>query len=207
MFDYNSCVLFFSSLFVSWFVVFFLVLFLLSSLFYFQPLNFFINFCSKVFSNYPLQNGLFFFIFVSFFLLLVSNIFGLIPFSFSVTSHILFNILVGVFFWGLILAYSLVVDFNNLVGHFTPMGSPFALVNFLNYIEVISVFIRPVTLALRLTVNIAAGHVFLSLISVGVFFMSSSLVFIFLIFYYLFELAVGFLQAIVFSMLVDQYVN
>lgn len=81
-----------------------------------------------------------------------------------------------------------------------PLGSPFFLWNFLIRLELLSQFIRPLTLRLRLRCNLMAGHVLMSLASnLGVisYFLLRILI--------LFEVAVSIVQSLVYRILTDIY--
>jgi F-type H+-transporting ATPase subunit a len=67
-------------------------------------------------------------------------------------------------FWFSIL---LIGIFNNLyknLRHLVPNGTPIILIRFIVLIETLRIFIRPITLRVRLAANITAGHLLLSLI-------------------------------------------
>jgi F-type H+-transporting ATPase subunit a len=92
-----------------------------------------------------------------------------------------------------------------------PSGAPGALMPFLILIETISILIRPITLTVRLVANISAGHIILALLanvlssSLGIFSWSACVAII--IFYYLFEIFVSFIQAYIFTLLIRLYIT
>jgi F-type H+-transporting ATPase subunit a len=61
---------------------------------------------------------------------------------------------------------SMSFNFTEYVGHLSPSGSPTYLVSLLNLIEGVSKLIRPITLTLRLTINMTTGHILLNLLNV-----------------------------------------
>lgn len=87
------------------------------------------------------------------------------------------------------------------------MGSPLVLSFALKVIELVSNFIRPLTLCLRLSVNISTGHIFIYLLRGGCF--RRVLYFfigVFILgFYFIFEIAICFVQAFVFGLLLVKY--
>lgn len=143
-----------------------------------------------------------------FYFILLRKLAGLFPFVFGWTSHILIIFQVSFFVWVLIQVKFLKFDFIKYFEHLTPQGVPLGLGFFLSKIELIRNFIRPLTLSLRLGINITTGHILLALISViGVkrsFFVFSILL-ILATLYFFFELFVMFIQAIVYSLLISQY--
>ena len=77
---------------------------------------------------------------------------------------------------------------------------------FLRIIELIRKFIRPLTLSLRLGTKITTGHILLGLISIIGIQLNFNVFLIFLAaFYFLFEIFVMFIQAIVYTLLLSQY--
>ena len=88
-----------------------------------------------------------------------------------------------------------------------PLGTPYVLINLMVIIELISNIIRPITLSVRLTANMIAGHLLLSLLRNSslqsvYFFSLSSLGLVLLT---ILELRVALIQAYVFSMLITLY--
>ncbi len=101
------------------------------------------------------------FIFTLFLFILFGNLLGMIPYSFTYTSHIAVTftmaavVFVGVTVIGL---WRHGVRFLSL---FVPSGVPVALIPLMVPIEIISYFVRPVSLSLRLFANMMAGHTML----------------------------------------------
>lgn len=56
-------------------------------------------------------------------------------------------------------------NITNFIAHLTPVGTPVALIRFIVCIELVSLLIRPLTLAVRLTANLVAGHLLLFLLA------------------------------------------
>lgn len=94
----------------------------------------------------------------------LNNVVGLVPFNFTITSHLCVTLFLalgfnlGFFFWGF--HYHGVRFF----GLFVPSGAPVFLLPLIVVIEVVSYLIRPVSLALRLFANIMAGHTLVHII-------------------------------------------
>ena len=101
---------------------------------------------------------------LSIFIVVIINLLGFFPYIFAVSSQPLFT-----FFFSLIVVLPIFINafrYNNslTVAHLTPKNRPTGLIFILVLIELISLLIRPITLRLRLAVNIMAGHVIRSLI-------------------------------------------
>ncbi|EZA46406.1 ATP synthase subunit a, partial [Ooceraea biroi] len=97
--------------------------------------------------------------------------------------------------------------FNELCTHLTPQGTPLILMPFIVIIESISLLIRPITLAVRLTANIIAGHLLISLIGSAI---KSIIIFTLLLIsaqtlLLILEIAVAIIQSYVFSILLTLY--
>lgn len=157
---------------------------------------------------------LFFSVFI---FILSSNLIGLIPYSFTTTSHIAqtftfsFSIFLGLTLLGFVTQK---FEFLNL---FVPKGVPVFLLPFLVIIEVISYISRTFSLAIRLFANMMSGHTLLNILSsFGVtlynkcsFFekiLAFAPIFIVLIILVL-EFCIAFLQAYVFVVLLCIYLN
>lgn len=153
------------------------------------------------------------FVFTLFMFVLLGNLLGLVPYSFTFTSHIIvtfgmaFVIFVGVTFIGLARH-----GFHFLT-FFVPHGVPKVLLLLLVPIEVLSYFIRPFTLAIRLFANMMAGHtmlvIFASFVApLGAYYLIPGLLPVMIDVALMFlELLVALLQAYVFAILTCLYLN
>lgn len=151
----------------------------------------------------PLIFSLFFFIFVS-------NAFGLLPYAFTITSHIAVTAcLAGILF---LMNFSIGIYRNGFFGFFTslvPSGVPKAFAPIMLIIEFFTYLARPITLAIRLCVNMVAGHTMMKVIagfvaSMGFF---GLIPILFNSILTGFEFFVAGLQAYIFSMLACIYIN
>nr|AYC65829.1 ATP synthase F0 subunit 6 [Bovicola bovis] len=140
--------------------------------------------------------------------ILVANLLGLIPWSFSITSHMAVNFSLGLVLWLSGVLYSIMSMGFLWTYHFIPQGSPMILSPFLGVVELISSLIRPVSLSVRLMSNMIAGHMILGLMwgvmwegSIPLIILISILSSAFL----LFEVAVAVIQSFVFSTLMSLY--
>jgi F-type H+-transporting ATPase subunit a len=149
------------------------------------------------------------FVFSLFMFVLFANFLGLIPFSYTVTSQIIVTFaLAAVVFIGVTL-----IGFAKHGVHFlrlfVPEGVPIVLLFLLVPIEILSYFIRPFTLSIRLFANMLAGHTMLAIF--GGFAASVGLAAIFPVLLdvgiYALEVLVAALQAYVFAILTCLYLR
>ncbi len=149
------------------------------------------------------------FVFTLFMFILLSNLLGLIPFSFTVTSHIVVTFaLAAVVFIG-VTVIAIARHGLKFFTYFVPPGVPILLAPLMVPIEIFSYFVRPVSLSVRLAANMIAGHTMIAVfagfvIALG-FLGFAPLVFIVAL--YGLEVLVAFLQAYVFAVLTCLYLN
>jgi F-type H+-transporting ATPase subunit a len=149
------------------------------------------------------------FIFTLFMFILFANLFGLVPWSFTVTSHIIVT-------FGLAITVFIGVTIIGIVRHgfgflrlFVPHGVPAILLVLLVPIEILSYIIRPFTLSIRLFANMLAGHTMLAIFggfaaAVGVFAILPVGINIAM---FALEILVAVLQAYVFAILTCLYLR
>lgn len=105
------------------------------------------------------------FIFISIFtLILFNNFLGLFPYIFTSTSHLTITLTLALPIWLRFMLYGWINHTQHIFTHLVPQGTPRVLIPFMVCIETIRNLIRPGTLAVRLTANIIAGHLLLTLI-------------------------------------------
>jgi F-type H+-transporting ATPase subunit a len=149
------------------------------------------------------------FIFTLFMFILAGNLLGMIPYSFTFTSHIIVTFaLAAVVFIG-VTVIGIARHGFHFLSLFVPHGVPAPLLLLLVPIEILSYFIRPFTLSIRLFANMMAGHtmlvIFASFVAaLGFFGFFPVLVDVLLIFL---ELLVAVLQAYVFTILTCLYLR
>ena len=150
-------------------------------------------------------------VFSSLFLFLVFlNVFGLVPYVFSLRSHLAINLAVSLPLWLSIVSIGLCYDFVGFISHLQPLGSPVLLNPFLCLIELVRNLVRPLTLSVRLTANLRTGHILMALS--GISFVNGRFLVGFLVlrvglFYFIFELGVCFVQSYIFTLLPTLYVD
>lgn len=156
------------------------------------------------------SKGLYSFMGSVFLILGLYNFLAIFPNIFSLTSHMLVTLPFSYRFWAGVIFFSWFSSFKHFLAHLIPVGTPLALISFIVLVEVLRNLIRPLALTFRLTANIMAGHLLMSLIGGALIrisftfmligsFMQSLLVFM--------ELGVSLIQAYVFSTLLLLYIS
>nr|WCS91609.1 ATP synthase F0 subunit 6 [Eisenia nordenskioldi pallida] len=146
-----------------------------------------------------------------FILLIAINLMGLVPYTFSSSSHLIFTLTFGLPMWLSLIISSFSNSPKKSTAHFLPDGAPEWLNPFLVLIETTSVLVRPLTLSFRLAANMSAGHIVLTLVGVycaSAFFssvLSTLLLTITSLGYILFEVAICMIQAYIFCLLLSLY--
>jgi len=150
------------------------------------------------------------FVFSLFMFVLFCNMLGMLPYSFTVTSHIIVTFaLAAVIFVGV----TIIGFINHGAGYFKlfiPSGVPLFLLPLIVIIEIISYLSRPVSLSVRLFANMMAGHTMLKVfggfvISLGI--LGGLLPLSFTVALTGLEVLIAFLQAYVFAILTCIYLN
>ena len=150
------------------------------------------------------------FIFSLFMFVLFCNMFGMLPYSFTVTSHIIVTFfLAALIFIGVTVIGFIKHGFGYLK-LFVPSGVPLVLLPLIVVIEIISYLSRPISLSVRLFANMMAGHTMMKVfgsfvISLGI--VGGWLPLSFSVALTGLEILVAFLQAYVFAILTCIYLN
>jgi len=156
------------------------------------------------------------FVFSLFMFVLVANMFGMIPFFFTVTSHIIVTFALAMLVFVVVIAYGFYRNGFKFLKLFVPAGVPSYVLPIVVPIEIVSFLSRPISLSVRLFANILAGHITLkvfagfivSLGSLGALgFLGASLPLIMTIAITALEFLVAALQAYVFAVLTSMYIN
>lgn len=139
-----------------------------------------------------------------------NNVIGLLPYIFTASRHITLTLTLALPFWMSLMIFGWINSAINILAHLVPQGTPSILIVFIVLIETISNLIRPLTLAVRLTANIIAGHLLITLIgnqaAVRSLITLIGVINAFILLTVL-EIAVAFIQAYVFAVLLTLYVN
>lgn len=149
------------------------------------------------------------FIFCVFMFVLFGNMLGMVPYSFTFTSHIVVTFALAFFIFVGVTLIAIVKHKMRFFSLFLPAGVPIYMAPILVPIELISYLSRPISLAVRLCANMLAGHTLLKvfasfIISMGV---AGVLPFAFVIALTGLEFLIAFLQAFVFAILTCLYLN
>jgi len=149
------------------------------------------------------------FLFISLFsLILFNNFLGLFPYIFTSTRHLTLTLTLALPLWLRFIIYGWINNTQHIFRHLVPQGTPNVLIPFIVCIETIRNIIRPGTLAIRLTANIIAGHLLLTLIGNtgnSISFIILSILLIRQIALLLLESAVAIIQSYVFAVLSTLY--
>ncbi|HTN97440.1 MAG TPA: F0F1 ATP synthase subunit A [Nordella sp.] len=150
------------------------------------------------------------FVLTLFTFILFCNVLGLIPYSFTVTSHIIVTLALAlvVFIGATIIGF-----YRNGFSYlklFVPSGVPWVLLPLVVVIEIVSYFIRPMSLSIRLFANMMAGHMMLKVMGGFVVMLGVTagwLPLVAMVGLYGLELLVAALQAYVFALLACMYLS
>ena len=150
------------------------------------------------------------FIFSLFMFVLICNMVGMLPYSFTVTSHIIVTLIMASFIFVAVTIIGFVKHGFKYLNIFVPSGVPAILLPLITIIEIISYLSRPVSLAVRLFANMMAGHTMLKVfggfvVSLGI--LGGWLPLSFSVALTGLEILVAFLQAYVFAILTCIYLN
>lgn len=136
------------------------------------------------------------------------NFIRLFPYIFTRTRHLVLNLSLAIPLWLSFLTFGWLNKTHKIFTHLVPQGTPLILIPFIVCIETIRNIIRPITLTIRLTANLIAGHLLLTLLgNIG-----STLILILIPFLIVvqillltLEASVAIIQAYVFSVLITLY--
>lgn len=150
------------------------------------------------------------FVFTLFMFILFANMLGLMPYSFTITSHIIVTFILAMVVFIGVTVVGIVRHGVKFFSYFVPSGVPVAVLPLMIPIEIISYLSRPISLSVRLFANMTAGHIMMKVfagfvIPLGIFGGWAPLgVDVLLVG---FEFLVAFLQAYVFTVLTCLYLH
>nr|QTA94005.1 ATP synthase F0 subunit 6 [Eupristina koningsbergeri] len=194
------------------------VILLIPSMYWLVPSrwNFFlVYFLQTLISEFSLlltiKNNLFnMLIFMSLFMMIFFNNFmGMFCYIFVASSHLAFSLSLSLTLWLSFMLFGWIKNSNHMFIHLVPQGTPDALAMFMVLIETVSNLMRFGSLAVRLSANMVAGHLLMSLLSsmtsqgflATIFVVLSQCILLGL------ELSVTLIQAYVFTVLIILYSN
>ena len=150
------------------------------------------------------------FVFTLFVFVLALNLLGMVPYSFTVTSHIIVTFAMAAFVWIMVLLIGFSRHGFGYLRLFVPEGVPFWLMPVIVPIELISYFIRPISHSVRLFANMMAGHTMLKVFGgfvVGLGALGGWAPLAFMVAFTGLEVVVACLQAFIFTLLTCIYLN
>jgi F-type H+-transporting ATPase subunit a len=156
------------------------------------------------------------FVFSIFMFVLIANLLGLIPYSFSTTSHIIITFALSMLVILTVIVYGFMRHGFGFLKLFVPHGVPMVLMPLVVAIEIVSFMSRPISLSVRLFANMLAGHITLKVFGAFVVGLSSLGVlgsfgavmpFLMVVALTALEVLVAVLQAYVFAILTCIYLN
>ncbi len=156
------------------------------------------------------------FVFTIFIIVLMGNVLGLIPYSFTYTSHIIVTFMLAALIFMMVVIFGLARHGVKFFSLFVPGGVPLWLMPLIIPIELLSFLIRPITLSVRLFANMMAGHLMLkvfagfsvAMLGAGALGLFGSLFpMLFNSVLIAFELLIALLQAYVFAVLTCIYLK
>nr|YP_006576060.1 ATP synthase F0 subunit 6 [Naupactus xanthographus]ACZ58587.1 ATP synthase F0 subunit 6 [Naupactus xanthographus] len=148
-------------------------------------------------------------LFISLFMfILFNNFLGLFPYIFTCTSHLTLTLTLSLPLWLTFMLFGWFKNTTHMFAHLVPQGAPKILLPFLVIIETTSNLIRPGTLAIRLTANMIAGHLLVTLLgnsgsNLNIYLLN--ILIIIQILLLILESAVAIIQSYVFSVLATLY--
>jgi len=149
------------------------------------------------------------FVFTLFMFVFFGNMLGMLPYSFTVTSHIIVTFALSMAVFILVTVIGLVKHGTHFFSLFLPEGTPLWMAPIMIPIEIISYLSRPMSLSIRLAANMMAGHAMLKVIAGFIFGLGLFGIFPlgFVMVLIVFELLVAFLQAYIFTILTCVYLS
>nr|YP_009114593.1 ATP synthase F0 subunit 6 [Stichophanes ningshaanensis]AIH00210.1 ATP synthase F0 subunit 6 [Stichophanes ningshaanensis] len=143
----------------------------------------------------------------------LGNTLGLLPYTFTSTSQLSMNMAMATPMWMATVITGAIKKPSTVLAHMLPEGSPTPLIPFMVMIETISLLMRPLALGVRLTANITAGHLLMTMVSsaalnfINSHITLSIMTWILLLLLTILELAVACIQAYVFVLLIILYLQ
>ena len=140
---------------------------------------------------------------------LIGNMLGMVPYSFTFTSHIIVTFALAAFVFICVTVLGFVKHGFHYFALLAPQGLPFYMLPILIPIELISYLSRPISLSVRLFANMLAGHTLLKVFAGFVLplGLAGILPLAFIVALTGLEILIAFLQAYVFAILTCLYIN
>nr|ARH53939.1 ATP synthase F0 subunit 6 [Mordellochroa milleri] len=140
--------------------------------------------------------------------ILMNNFLGLFPYVFTSSSHMSMTLALAFPMWLSFMIFGWINNTVHMLAHLVPQGTPPVLMPFMVLIETISNLIRPGTLAIRLSANMIAGHLLMTLLGnlgPSMNLLTINILIIIQIALLVLESAVAIIQSYVFTVLMTLY--
>ncbi len=157
------------------------------------------------------------FVFTLFMFILMANMIGIVPYTFTVTSHIIITAMLAIMVFLTVIVYGFYRNGLKFFRLFVPSGIPIYILPLIVFIEVLSFLSRPISHSVRLFANMLAGHITLKVLAGFITMMIGSLGIVgwlgavlplgMVVAITALEVLVAFLQAYVFAILTCIYLN
>ena len=157
------------------------------------------------------------FVFTLFMFILMANMIGIVPYTFTVTSHIIITAMLAIMVFLTVIVYGFYKNGLKFFKLFVPSGIPIYILPLIVFIEVLSFLSRPISHSVRLFANMLAGHITLKVLAGFITMMIGSLGIVgwlgavlplgMVVAITALEVLVAFLQAYVFAILTCIYLN
>nr|YP_010381609.1 ATP synthase F0 subunit 6 [Symplanella nigricans]UDL71984.1 ATP synthase F0 subunit 6 [Symplanella nigricans] len=138
-------------------------------------------------------------------MILINNFMSLFPYIFTPTSHISISMSLSIPTWMMLMIYGWTKFSNSMFKHLLPVGTPGPIMPMMILIETTGNLIRPISLSVRLTANMIAGHLIMILLgnlnSIKMIYMILPIQMMLM----MFESAISIIQAYVFATLMTLY--
>ncbi len=149
------------------------------------------------------------FIFTLFMFILMCNLLGMVPYSFTPTSHIIVTFALALIVFIGVTLIAFIKHGTKFLMFFLPDGTPWWMAPIMYVIELFAYLSRPVSLSIRLAANMMAGHIILKVtagfvIALGI---AGIVPFTFLVLLTGFEIGIAILHAYIFTVLSCVYLN
>jgi F-type H+-transporting ATPase subunit a len=150
------------------------------------------------------------FIFSIFMFVLIGNLAGMMPYGFTVTSHIAVTFALAMVIFVGVTLIAIIKHGTKFFGFFLPHGTPWWMAPLMVFIELFAYLARPISLSIRLAANMMAGHTMLKVIAgfvIGLGWALGWAPIALLVVLTGFEIFVAILQAYIFTVLTCVYLN
>jgi F-type H+-transporting ATPase subunit a len=103
-------------------------------------------------------------VFTLFMFILLANVIGIVPYTFTVTSHIIITVAMALLVFFTVIIYGFYKNGLHFFNLFVPKGIPIYILPLIVFIEVLSFLSRPISHSVRLFANMLAGHILLKVL-------------------------------------------